>query len=924
MLAQENVALISGQTTPNTSHSYSTRIRSNSSIKPPARLRQSPETPLQPRKIRPNAPLLQKATVATPAATDKAPPLPAGTPDFPPPHVTLHPEDSSSKVFIAIGRSFLSVDNRAMTIKDLAEMTLKYGLMCQNVSAAGQAITTYIRNHMQRCEAEQDHPLLSRHVLSGTPSDDDLVPALHSRSGGAHCALTPGDTRTTNFRRGTLVWFLSKAAGAPCPFARAGIRLSEYTEDGKVGITASGPRDRKRERDRRRRAQTSAQLCGQKRKRLSRGCKADGAEAGAETEEEQDPDPRPPKVKLTLRLRPSLVHASSSSNSPSVTPSISASPAPTPVTVPTPPVSRETSESPDEDYIVSSSDESDDGDESEGDMSVDGDSESDSGSEASSDSGLYANHPDSAFFRMPSPSSFALRHSRSPSVASPPPDSDVDLAHVDDDDDMFNWSADEDEQAQPRETIDLTIVKEEVDEDAISSMLAAWDTRDLAESSAAVIQAVAAAAAKATEQEAAAAAFIPKTEEVYIKREEIDTWDFADFGAPAPAAASTSAAAEEEEAEQQEEWEESVVFSPVEELGNMRWGSASTSSWVPQNPADSGRRFSESFAIASSSAPAPLAKPRRMSELLWQDAEILGLETITAKELEEGDWTPTAAATGPSTWAGAGMGARRSAFAARQPIMPVHPTNVFPPTPTTATFGPPHTPLRPPAELGVPASAPSPSAISDVSQDEPGPRTPPPTAHAALPAVWSSSPADGSTPFNFGFGNTHFPSVGEPSSARASVPAKRRAASPIPPLAHDMDVDMGDHAVDDEVARSAELLKLVPPLPPPSVSPEDTDPLSPAEEAVFDQLCAVPDFFDAPAPSSSAPPPPSPRTTHEVDDAVVGELDENEHEEETADVGEVERPLALRRSRRVEAAKQEAEKKAKAKARKGRTAKRRG
>ena len=109
MLAQENVALIAGPTTPSTSHSYSTRIRSNESIKPPARLRQAPETPLQPRKIRPNAPLQQKVAVATPATTTKAPPLPADTPEFPPPHVTLHPDDSTSKVFIAIGRSFLSV-----------------------------------------------------------------------------------------------------------------------------------------------------------------------------------------------------------------------------------------------------------------------------------------------------------------------------------------------------------------------------------------------------------------------------------------------------------------------------------------------------------------------------------------------------------------------------------------------------------------------------------------------------------------------------------------------------------------------------------------------------------------------------------------------------------------------------------------------
>ena len=114
-----------------------------------------------------------------------------------------------------------------------------------SVSAAGQAITTYIRNHLQRCEVQQDHPLLLRHVLSGTASDDELVPALHSRVGGAHCMLNSSENRVTNFRRGTMVWYLSKVAGAPCPFMRAGIRLSEYTENGKVGSTLNSGRERK-------------------------------------------------------------------------------------------------------------------------------------------------------------------------------------------------------------------------------------------------------------------------------------------------------------------------------------------------------------------------------------------------------------------------------------------------------------------------------------------------------------------------------------------------------------------------------------------------------------------------------------------------------------------------------------------------------
>lgn len=227
----------------------------------------------------------------------------------------LHPEDAGSKVFHAIGRCFLSVDNRAMTIKDLAEMTLKFGLMCQNVSAASQAITTYIRNHLARCEAQQDHPLLLRHVLSGTSADDDLLPALHSRVGGAPLQrqLNSTDTiptgRHTNFRRGTIVWYLSKASGVSCPFARVGILLSKYSS-----APAFNTKPRNKEK------------CGEKRKRLitrrtdrqspSPAPSSSPVDSGyaespspsSEEEEDDDDDEqheRPPKVKLTLRLRPS-------------------------------------------------------------------------------------------------------------------------------------------------------------------------------------------------------------------------------------------------------------------------------------------------------------------------------------------------------------------------------------------------------------------------------------------------------------------------------------------------------------------------------------------------------------------------------------------------------------------------------------------
>ncbi|KJA27241.1 hypothetical protein HYPSUDRAFT_198509 [Hypholoma sublateritium FD-334 SS-4] len=197
-------------------------------------------------------------------------------PDFPPPHVVLHPEDAANKVFLAVARAFVSVDNRAMTIKDIAERATAHGLVCQNLSAAAQAVTTYLRAHKARCDKQQDQPLLLSHTLAGTPADDDLLPALFSRSGGDSAQPPPG--RSTNFRKGTAVWYLSRATGVPCPFTRAGIRLCDYV----VRDEAEQPR---------RRSTTPA--CGEKRKRPLRGC--------AKAEEEEAP---PPKVKLTLRLKP--------------------------------------------------------------------------------------------------------------------------------------------------------------------------------------------------------------------------------------------------------------------------------------------------------------------------------------------------------------------------------------------------------------------------------------------------------------------------------------------------------------------------------------------------------------------------------------------------------------------------------------------
>ncbi|KAF9476594.1 hypothetical protein BDN70DRAFT_159673 [Pholiota conissans] len=213
---------------------------------------------------------------------------------FPPPGIVLHPDDAASKVFHAVARAFVSVDNRAMTIKDIADRASHHGLVCQNLSAAAQAVTTYLRAHKARCDRQQDQPLLLSHTLSGTPADDDLVPALYSRSGGD--SAQPSDGRLTNFRKGTAVWYLSRATGIPCPFTRAGIRLCDYVQHEDDAHERSSRRERREV------------SCGLKRKRPLRGCvrrDSDEEDDGDEEEEEQ----RPPKVKLMLRLKPLLPKA---------------------------------------------------------------------------------------------------------------------------------------------------------------------------------------------------------------------------------------------------------------------------------------------------------------------------------------------------------------------------------------------------------------------------------------------------------------------------------------------------------------------------------------------------------------------------------------------------------------------------------------
>lgn len=181
-----------------------------------------------------------------------------------------------------------------------------------SASAAAQAITFFIRSHLHRCEVEEDFPLLLRHVLSGTPKDDALAPALYSRSGGNISKQQKDENgkdvveRKTAFRRGTTVWYLSKAAGAPCPFARCGIALRDFSEVSAI----TGAESRKGSGAGKRNDVSGEPSRGLKRKREREGLRRRTTIGTAVTqyadEEEEVEGRKPPKIKLTLRLRPCL------------------------------------------------------------------------------------------------------------------------------------------------------------------------------------------------------------------------------------------------------------------------------------------------------------------------------------------------------------------------------------------------------------------------------------------------------------------------------------------------------------------------------------------------------------------------------------------------------------------------------------------
>lgn len=515
-----------------------------------------------------------------------------------------------------------------------------------SVSAASQAITTYIRNHMARCEAQEDHPLLLRHVLSGTLADDDLVPALHSRIGGATIPTKPCSKdlglndknmaqttlegeRLTNFRRGTMVWYLSKAAGVSCPFARAGIRLCEYGKEGRNVADKHG--DELQPRPKNQPSRDEAQ-CGDKRKRLRRGCRR-GSDRSRESSSigrdspaidsgygelgaDSSDDERPPKVKLTLRLRPSLP----------CTPKSAAVPRPREVID----LSNDTSGSSSEDSAASA----DDGDDA--DIHPDPPEAPWSLPPYPRRSISVPHYTPSCDERVSSPS-FLTHHGaitnnrrRSPSVpcsASPPPDSDHDDFDLDSD---LDWDSSSLSAPSPApalqvkvETTDgLQLFKPAAD---IRDMLDAWEDLDCSQTST-----VSSATVK-----------LPATDDPKFDALELWEWEFESSWTGTEDHQDLPVVKMElDETQFLPSLQAFAPVFPVSPYSPFTPSSHhSTSSPLSEMGADSLASQSplSPFTLPSSSSSLPLEVDRGSCSLTWQDAELLGPDSVHPHEFE-GEW----------------------------------------------------------------------------------------------------------------------------------------------------------------------------------------------------------------------------------------------------------------------------------------------
>ncbi|CAE6515436.1 unnamed protein product [Rhizoctonia solani] len=130
------------------------------------------------------------------------------TREFPPPGVSIAPDDLRDGVLMGICRALAHVDNRALTPRQIVDVAHLAGIIKLGGNTPASTVSTHIRAHLARGTPA----LLLRHSLHPRPRHSD-APTIEDR------AIGPNADGTSERKKGT-AWYLSEAAGFLSPWDR--------------------------------------------------------------------------------------------------------------------------------------------------------------------------------------------------------------------------------------------------------------------------------------------------------------------------------------------------------------------------------------------------------------------------------------------------------------------------------------------------------------------------------------------------------------------------------------------------------------------------------------------------------------------------------------------------------------------------------
>ncbi|CAE7221692.1 unnamed protein product [Rhizoctonia solani] len=129
--------------------------------------------------------------------------------DFPPPGVSIAPDDLRDGVLMGICRALAHVDNRALTPRQIVDVAHSAGIIKLGGNTPASTVSTHIRAHLVRGTPA----LLLRHSLQPRPRHPSEAPTIEDR------AIGPNADGTSERKKGT-AWYLSEAAGFLSPWDR--------------------------------------------------------------------------------------------------------------------------------------------------------------------------------------------------------------------------------------------------------------------------------------------------------------------------------------------------------------------------------------------------------------------------------------------------------------------------------------------------------------------------------------------------------------------------------------------------------------------------------------------------------------------------------------------------------------------------------